>query len=536
MKKKISRNIFIGAGILAIAGIFSRAIGAVYKIPLTNTLGANGMGVYYLIFPFYSLLLVLSSSGVSTAVSSIVAKERAKNMKKNELIIFRVSLMIVTIISTIGAIALLLLSRQISLIQGNINARLGYIAIAPALIFASIIAVIRAFFQGLQNMYPTSISYIVEQVVKVVFGLYFARSFINYGIEYSVFGAILGVTISELISLVIIFISYLSYKSKNGFMYVDSNAPKNSYKYSEAFKLVLKYSLPATFSAIIIPLTSFFDSFFVINLLTHSGFTSAVATSLYGINNGIVTSLINLPIIFSSSLSAVIIPSISSSLQCDKKEDVNKKCSMFIKVVFIITLPCVVFLILYSKDIIYLLYSRGLDSKVINEYAFAYKLLIVSSASVLYYGFLQTFTSILQSMGKPILPLISLCIAFIIRFILTYILVNNPAINIFGVAISQVVFLMVACLICLYFIRKEIKLYFSVYKMILAPLFAITTSAIVSMILRDLLIDSSIYIYCILTAIIGVVIYLVMIILLNCFSEEEKSMLPKFIKRTKKIV
>ena len=83
MKKRISRNIFIGAGILAIAGIFSRAIGAVYKIPLTNTLGANGMGVYYLIFPFYSLLLVLSSSGVSTAVSSIIAKERSKNIKKN---------------------------------------------------------------------------------------------------------------------------------------------------------------------------------------------------------------------------------------------------------------------------------------------------------------------------------------------------------------------------------------------------------------------------------------------------------------------
>ena len=172
MKKRISRNIFIGAGILAIAGIFSRAIGAVYKIPLTNTLGANGMGVYYLIFPFYSLLLVLSSSGVSTAVSSIIAKERAKNIKKNEIIVFRVSLIFVTIISTIGAISLLLFSRQISLVQGNINARLGYIAIAPGLIFASIIAVIRAFFQGLQNMYPTSISYIVEQVVKVVFGLY----------------------------------------------------------------------------------------------------------------------------------------------------------------------------------------------------------------------------------------------------------------------------------------------------------------------------------------------------------------------------
>ena len=495
------------------------------------------MGVYYLIFPFYSLLLVLSSSGIATAVSAIIAKERATGHRKNELIIFRVGLLFSFVISLIGALLLVLLSKNISLIQGNINARLGYIAIAPALIFSSIIAVIRAFFQGLQDMYPTSISYIVEQVVKVIFGLYFARIFLTYGIEYSVFGAILGVSISEMVSFIIIYISYAIYKRGNKYSYIDNNQPKGTYNYLYAMKIVFKYSAPATISAIIIPMTSFFDSFFVINLLTKSGFTSAVATSLYGINNGIVTSLINLPIIFSSALSTAIIPNISGSIQCDKTDTINKKCSMFIKIVFIITLPCAVFLIIYSKDIIYLLYSRGLDSKVINEYAFAYKLLVVSSASIIYYGFLQTFTAILQSMGKPILPLVALGVAFVLRFILTYVLVSNPALNIFGVAISQVAFLILACIICLYYIRKEIKLYFSVYKMILTPMFSITTAAIISMVLRDLFIkNSNIYIYCIMTAIIGVIIYFAMILVLNCFSDEEKAMLPRFIKKAKKIV
>ena len=226
MKNKLSKNIFIGASVLAIAGILSRAIGAAYKIPLTNTLGANGMGVYYLIFPFYSLLLVLSSSGIATAVSAIIAKERATGHRKNELIIFRVGLLFSFVISLIGALLLVLLSKNISLIQGNINARLGYIAIAPALIFSSIIAVIRAFFQGLQDMYPTSISYIVEQVVKVIFGLYFARIFLTYGIEYSVFGAILGVSISEMVSFIIIYISYAIYKRGNKYSYIDNNQPK----------------------------------------------------------------------------------------------------------------------------------------------------------------------------------------------------------------------------------------------------------------------------------------------------------------------
>lgn len=537
MRKAISKNIFIGATILAIAGIFSRAIGAFYKIPLTNTLGANGMGVYYLIFPFYSLLLVLASSGIATAVSTIIAKERAKGHRKNEIIIFRVALLYSLILSILGALIMIILSKDISLLQGNINAKLGYIAIAPALVFSSIIAIVRAFFQGLQDMFPTSLSYIIEQIVKVVFGLYFAKLFLSYGIEYSVFGAVLGVTISEFVSLILIGINYLVFKKKNNFAYIDSNQPSSTYTFMEAFKLVFKYSLPATLSSIIIPITSFFDSFMVINLLTSSGFTSAVATSLYGINNGIVTSLVNLPVILTSSLSTAIIPNLSSALQNNTKDEITSRCSMFIKVTFLLTLPCMVFLIIYAKDIIYLLYSRGLDSRVINEYAFAYKLLIISSSSVLYYGFLQTFTAILQAIGKPILPLVSLLGALVIRFVLIWILVTNPSINIFGVAIAQVVFLTIACLMSLIFIRRHIKLKFSVYRMFLAPIFAVSVAGVVSVVLRDILIkNSSIYIYCVLTACIGVLIYLVLIFTLKCFSVDEKNMLPKFTKKKKKLV
>ena len=536
MRKSIGKNIFIGASILAIAGIFSRAIGAAYKIPLTNTLGANGMGVYYLIFPFYSLLLVLSSSGIATAVSSIVAKERALGRKKNEVVVFRVAILYSLVLSLAGALMMILLSKDISLLQGNVNAKLGYIAIAPALVFSSMIAVVRAYFQGLQDMFPTSISYIVEQVVKVVFGLYFAKLFLAYGVEYSVFGAILGVSISELVSFVILIINYFVFAKKNKFAYVDADQPIERYTYIDAFKLIFKYSLPATFSSIIIPITSFFDSFFVINMLTKSGFTSAVATSLYGINNGIVSSLINLPIIFTSALSTAMIPNISSTTN-DTKEIMSARCSMFVKVTFFITLPCMIFLIIYAKDIVYLLYSRGLDSRVINEYAFAYKLIIISSSSVLYYGFLQTFTAILQAIGKPIQPLISLLVALIVRFVLAGILTIRPSLNIFGIAISQVIFLTIACLMCLYFTKREVDLKFSIYRMFLGPIFAVSIASIISIGLRDLLINiTSIYIYCIGTAVIGVGVYIVMILALKCFSAEEKSMLPQFSKKKKRIV
>ncbi len=536
MKKNASRNIFIGASILAIAGILAKAIGAIYKIPLTNILGANGMGVYYLVFPFYSLLLVLCSSGIGTAVSTIIAKERAKKCRKNEIIIFKVALLYSLILSLIGALLMVVFSQQISVLQGNINAKLAYIAIAPALIFSSIIAIVRAFFQGLENMFPTSFSFIIEQIVKVVFGLYFSILFLDYGIEFSVFGAVLGVTISEFVSLLLLFINYLVFKKKNSFAYVDSNQPQQTYTFSSAFKLIFKYSMPATLSAIIIPITSFFDSFMVINLLIKGGFTSAVATSLYGLNNGIVTSLVNIPVILTASLSTAIVPNLSSMVVNEDKEQVCFKCSMFIKVAFLISLPCVIFLMLYSKDIIYLLYSRGLDSIVINEFEFAYKLLIISSCTIIYYGFLQTFTAILQAINKPVLPLIALSIALIVRFILVFVLVSNSKINIFGVAISNIVFLTIASIICLLNVRKYIYLKFGVYQMFLAPIFAITIASTISVILRELLLDTNIYIYFVLSAIVGVLFYFILIFLLKSFSKEEREVFPKFIKKSKKVV
>lgn len=538
MKRKVaSRNIFIGASILAFAGIFSRAIGAIYKIPLTNILGANGMGVYYLVFPFYSLLLVLSSSGIGTAVSTLIAKERAQNCRKNEIIIFKVALLYSLVLSLIGAVIMVLLSKHISFLQGNINANLGYIAIAPALVFSSIIAIVRAFFQGLENMFPTSFSFVIEQAVKVVFGLYFARLFLEYGIEYSVFGAVIGVSISEFVSLLMLIINYIIFKKRNSYAYLDSNQPSVNYTYKTAFKMVFKYSLPATFSALIIPITSFLDSFMVINLLIKGGFTSAVATSLYGLNNGIVTSLVNIPVIFTSSLSTAIVPNISSIVANQNKEEAKIKCSMFIKIAFFISLPCVIFLIIFAKDIISLLYSRGLDSVVINEFEFAYKLLIVSSCSIIYYSFLQTFTAILQAINKPILPLIGLGFALVIRSILIVFLVPLKSLNIFGVAISNIVFLTIASLVCLLFVRKYISLKFGIYQTFLAPIFAVSVASGVSIFLREIFVNNTnIYIYFVTSACVGAIVYLGLIFLLKSFTKDESAIFPKFIKKSRKIV
>jgi stage V sporulation protein B len=95
-------------------GFFAKAIGALYKIPLANILGSSGMGIYYLIFPIYSLFITLSSSGVAIALSTEVAKCRKIRHRYNEQKLLRVSLIITFLISLFFTIITIVFSKIIA--------------------------------------------------------------------------------------------------------------------------------------------------------------------------------------------------------------------------------------------------------------------------------------------------------------------------------------------------------------------------------------------------------------------------------------
>ena len=516
MKKQ---SFLIGALILAVGGLVAKIVGALYKIPLTNILGTNGMGLYYLVFPFYSLLLVLISSGVSLAVTRLVCLQRINHNKKNELIILKTAIIYVFVLSIIFGVILVLLAERLAILQGNINAKVGYFAIAPSIAFASTISVLRGYFQGLENMVPTLINNILEQVIKLISGLILANIFLKQGVTFAVFGAILGVTISEFVALILIIINYLVYKKK--FIY-KTELPKNQkITYTQALKLIVSYAYPATLTAIIMPITSFLDSFLIVNILTGAGFSSLQATNLYGISNGIVNTLINLPVLICSSIATAIVPSLSGLYAKNNGEEVGFKTSLFIKVTWLIAIPCFLLFLIYSPDIITILYSNGLSDLVIDEFTFSYKLLMLSSVSIIYYAFLQTFTSILQSFNKPAVPFFSLLVALVVRIICIFTLVSNYKINIFGVTIANLIFLSVACVINLFYIKKFVNVKFNLLKMLVIPVFSAVVSGVVMCVVKLSLLNTNVWVYTSVSALIGIVTYFVFIFMFKSFNKKE---------------
>ena len=83
-KTKIKNKYAQGALILLLSGLICKFMGAFYRIPLSNILGAEGIGIYQLIFPVYSLFLIVVSGGIPISLSKIVAECRARGEKKEQ--------------------------------------------------------------------------------------------------------------------------------------------------------------------------------------------------------------------------------------------------------------------------------------------------------------------------------------------------------------------------------------------------------------------------------------------------------------------
>lgn len=559
------QSFVIGALLLAVGGFIAKIIGAFYKIPLTNILGTMGVGIYYLIFPLYSLLLVLSSSGINIAVSKLVSVERENRCKKNEMTILKMGLLISFFISFIFSFLMIILSKQISTFQGNINSYMGYIAIAPSLICASLIAVLRGYFQGIENMIPTSVSIIFEQIIKLVFGLVLSSKFMSMGVEFAVLGAVLGVTISELGAMILVIINFIIYKKRldykflfkeklkcekiikkklkigqcknlnhvNHGLMLDTklNKVKIHRKYltnSLAISKLLKYSIPATLTSVMSSVIALVDSFLIINLLTKSGVSSTVATALYGLNNGVVNTLIGLPIVIISAVSTAVVPNLSSLVVRNKSDEVEFRIAFFLKITWIVSLFMFFVFLILSPEFIKILFRNGLSDNVIDEFAFATKLLTLASVSILYYGFLQVFTAVLQAFDNPILPFVALFISFVFRTLICYVLLQNNKINIFGVVIANLIYLSIANIICFYFVDKRIKFDINLKNFIFKPIICAVLSSLVIYLCKFCFKFLPIWLYSSISGLVGGVIFLWLVFVLGVFNSRELKQIPKF--------
>ena len=146
MKKK--KSFYSGAILLGLGAFISKALGALYRIPLTNILGGKGLGIYQMVFPVYALLLDFSGAGVPGAISRIIASLDGKNKEQIAYDYLRSSIRLLLFFGLIGSAVMFVFSKPIATLQGESQAFLSYMSLAPAvfwcLLFLAIVDIFKA--------------------------------------------------------------------------------------------------------------------------------------------------------------------------------------------------------------------------------------------------------------------------------------------------------------------------------------------------------------------------------------------------------
>lgn len=188
-----NKSFIIGAVILSAAGIFSKILGAIYRIPFARIVGDEGLGIYQMAYPFYTLILAVSTAGVPLAVSKLISERQCQNDYQGINKILRISLIL---LSSFGVVMSVMTFISADYIATNIlkdpRAALSLKAIAPAILFTLIMANFRGYFQGFLNMGPTAISQILEQLFRVITVFVATYLLLDVGLKEVAAGASFG--------------------------------------------------------------------------------------------------------------------------------------------------------------------------------------------------------------------------------------------------------------------------------------------------------------------------------------------------------
>ncbi|MFZ5352172.1 MAG: stage V sporulation protein B [Bacillota bacterium] len=333
-----------GAFILTMTNLITGILAFAYRMYLSRSIGAEGMGVFQLVMPLYMLMITLVSGGISTAVSKLVAESHASNNFKNIYKITRICFI------SIGGWSLLICM----LIVFNADFVAYYILkdsrtvfsimiLTPAVFFVSMAAILKGYFYGIQNVKPPAVIDILEKIVRLGSLIAITSYLIPYGIAYVCAGAMLAMTAGEFLSLVLLYLTYRFRKSSK-----INNV--NTESTISIIKKVLHNAIPLSISGALATIMDMLCAVLVPSILRKSGYSSSTALALYGQLTGMVMPLLFFPFIIVASLSITLVPAVTSSFTSKNYTALNKKSNDSLMLTTIVGFAATAFFLVYPSE------------------------------------------------------------------------------------------------------------------------------------------------------------------------------------------
>ena len=508
------QSLLAGAGVLAIATIIVKIIGAIYKIPITNLIGTEGYGYFNGAYAVYTPVYAVSMAGLPVAVSKLVSQNMQLGRIQDARAIFKVSQKMFFAVGLTGTLVLMAIAVPYS--KYVAEAPMNYIsmlAVAPCVLFCCLMSSYRGYYEGLNNMTPTGVSQVIEAAVKLVFGLAASYVFMTGTVSHyeknavngamTLFGqqvankneamaviypyaaavAILGVTLGSAIGLL-----YLVIRAKRkGFGFTREelvNSPKAESGKAIA-KSLLMFAIPVAASSLVLNITNLIDDVTIRNRLAaalstdletvksiysfaleHKGtLDENIGTFLYGMH-GSVINVKNLIPTITLTLGISAIPVLSKAWTAKDKRAVKGCVESALRVAMLIAMPAGFGMAALAQPILHLLY--GSDNPYFASSA-AFQLTVYGVGMALY-SMASPLTSMLQAVGKTWVPIVSMALGGLVKIVLNFIMIANPEINIKGACISSTICYVVMVGFNLIMLLKETGIKLNAVSVFLKPL------------------------------------------------------------------
>ena len=466
MKEK-KETIVKGIIALLFSQVLIKIIGLAYKLYLTNKegFGDSGNAIYSAGFQIYALLLTFSSTGVPNAIAKLVAERLAVGDNKGAHKIFKIAFFTFAFLGLIGTVLLFLFARPIAVNYLEIpEAEYSLITLSPSIFFVAITSVIRGYFNGRQNLTVTAKSQTIEQILKTIFTIVFVELVAKLTKNNTTLMAgiaNLATTVATILSFSYI---YFYYRTRRVEIAVEISESVNYVptRIRKTLKKILKESIPISLSSLMSSFNKNIDLFTVVKILKRY-MSENEAKIQYGILSGKIDTLCILPLALNVPFITGMVPTIARCISIGDRNQVVDKANFFLKITILIALPSTVGLIVFSKEILNLLFPNANSGAI---------LLQINAISVLFAMLSQTINGILQGMGKSNVPLIAFSVGMIFKFFANVFLVSKESFGIKGATIGNIICNVVVFVIGIIFLVKYMSFKIDKENVILKPILA----------------------------------------------------------------
>lgn len=492
-----------GSVILIASAVIAKAVGALFKIPLTNMLGGVGMSYFSCAYGLFLPVYAVTATGLTTAVAKLTAENCAFGNYKNAAKIRRISLLLFTAVGAAGMLLVLLLAVPFAgKIAACPKAWLSIMMIAPSVLFGCITAVYRGCWEGMRNMYPTALSQVVEAVVRLAAGLALCSwvlrneetvlQYLPSGIDITAAAsaaAVLGISLSTIAGTLFLYIRGTGLEK--GSVLLKSGCEESGRKIIKSLFAIL---VPVALGSIVTNLTSLIDLATIIRCLDKAAASSPdyfyknfglsgishieISEFIYGSFTGLAVTVFNLVPSVTNMFGKGILPSLAQAWTRGDRTESERLSGSVLKATAFLAVPSGIGITVLSREILLFLYPDRIPECTVSAESLSFL-----GIGVVFLALSFPLFSMFQAIGRADLPVKLMAAGVIVKLAGNMLLIPIPSVNVSGAAIATLLCYLIIFILSVFFYCKytgiRIKIFSLLFPSVFSGIFCAITARLV---------------------------------------------------------